>query len=116
MQKGFSLAEALVAMLLLSVSLLGLLQYYQVINNGFLRQWQFRQAWFAAHKQLDTFSVEGVGSQSLVSGWKSQVSAKPVDSDCQFVTAKVETPSSYVATLHRWICRSAEFPASLLTE
>ena len=43
-RNGFSLPEVLVAALLFSVSLLGLLQYHQVLLQSFQRQWHYRQA------------------------------------------------------------------------
>ena len=58
-RNGFSLPEVLVAALLFSVSLLGLLQYYQVQLQSFQRQWHYRQAWVMAHQQLEAFAVIG---------------------------------------------------------
>ncbi|GAB7209906.1 hypothetical protein OS31_14120 [Dickeya oryzae] len=50
---GFSLPETLVAMLLFAVSLAGLLQYHQVLQQSLLHQMQQRQAWRLAHQKLE---------------------------------------------------------------
>lgn len=104
MQKGFSLPEALIATLLLSVSLLGLLQYYQSLTQGFMRQWQFRQAWSEAHAQLDTYAVTGKGYVLSFAGWQSQISTLSVQGGCKTVTARVQTPSGYIAQASRLLC------------
>uniref|UniRef100_UPI003CF966E9 type IV pilus modification PilV family protein n=1 Tax=Serratia bockelmannii TaxID=2703793 RepID=UPI003CF966E9 len=44
-RNGFSLPVVLVAALLFSVSLLGLIQYHQVLLQSFQRQWDYRLAW-----------------------------------------------------------------------
>lgn len=109
MQKGFSLPEALIATLLLAVSLLGLLQYYQSLTNGFIRQWQFRQAWSEVHSQLEAFAASGKG-YAVPAGWQSQISTAATTRGCRNVTAQVQTPFGYIARLSRILCDSGSEP------
>lgn len=106
MQKGFSLPEALIATLLLAVSLLGLLHYYQSITQGFMRQWQFRQAWSEVHAQLDVYAATGKGYDISRAGWQSQIAAVTGQGRCKTVTARVQTPSGYVAIASRLLCEA----------
>ncbi|MGC6388689.1 prepilin-type N-terminal cleavage/methylation domain-containing protein [Ewingella sp. S1.OA.A_B6] len=107
MQKGFSLTEALIATLLLAVSLLGLLQYYQALTQGFMRQWQFRQAWSEAHAQLDTYSITGKGYAMTLAGWQSQITVTAGLTGCKIVTVRIQTLSGYIAQSSRIICNPA---------
>ncbi|WAT01232.1 prepilin-type N-terminal cleavage/methylation domain-containing protein [Rouxiella chamberiensis] len=103
-EEGLSLPETLLAMLLLSISLLGLLNYYQSLSDGFNRQWQVRQAWSEAHDQLESFAVTGKGKALEKRGWRAQITENAVTADCQRITATVETPLRYKSQLSRWIC------------
>ncbi len=104
-QHGFSMAEVLIAMLLLSVSLLGLLNYYQVLTYGFMRQWQVQQAWEDAHSQLEACSVTGKGAEILAKGWDYQLSDAFAGKSCGLVSVVVQTPAKYQAGLQRFYCR-----------
>lgn len=105
-QAGLSLPETLLAMLLLSISVLGLLHYYQSLSQGFSRQWQVRQAWSEAHDQLESFAVIGQGKVLEKPGWRVEVTAMPSFSGCQQVTATVTTPLNYQSRLSRHICHN----------
>ena len=104
-QAGLSLPETMLATLLLSVSLLGLMQYYQSLSQGFSRQWQVRQAWDEAHDQLESFAVIGKGKALEKPGWHAQITSIQASSDCQWVTARVESPLHYASRLSRLICQ-----------
>jgi len=112
LQRGFSLPEALIAVFLLSVSLLGLLQYYQALSSGFTRQWQFRQAWSQAHNLLEGYAATGrsqpLSSWPSLAGWHGQVTTTQATSECIKATAQVQTPGQYRVELSRWLCKSAE--------
>jgi len=111
LQRGFSLPEALIAVFLLSVSLLGLLQYYQALSAGFTRQWQFRQAWSQAHNMLEAYVAASenllLSSLSSLPGWPGQVVTTQATSECIKATAQVKTPGQYRVELSRWLCKSA---------
>lgn len=110
MEKGFSLPEALIATLLLSVSILGLLQYYQSLTQGFIRQWQFRQAWSEAHAQLDAYAVTGKGYAISLSGWESQITVVAGRDGCETAIARIRTPSGYIAQSFRLLCSRDSSP------
>lgn len=104
MEKGFSLPEALIATLLLSVSILGLLQYYQSLTQGFIRQWQFRQAWTEVHAQLDAYAVTRKNNAISLAGWESRLTAVAAKEGCETATVRVQTPSGYIAQSSRLFC------------
>lgn len=110
-QRGFSLPEALIAVFLLSVSLLGLLQYYQALSTGFTRQWQFRQAWSQAQNLLEAYVVTGknlpLSSWPSLPGWHGQIVTTQATSECIKATAQIQTPGQYRVELSRWLCKSA---------
>ncbi|WP_255478961.1 prepilin-type N-terminal cleavage/methylation domain-containing protein [Pantoea sp. ME81] len=58
-QQGFSLAETLVAMLLLAMTISTLMQYHRALALGFSQQWQQRQAWQVAEQALLGREVAG---------------------------------------------------------
>lgn len=110
MQKGFSLPEALIATLLLGMSLMALLHYYQSLSNGFMRQWQFQQAWSAAQDQLETYAISGKG-HSLTAGWQSQITVTHNIVGCRSVAAQVQAPAGYTARASRILCDLDSEPA-----
>ncbi|ENY0911532.1 prepilin-type N-terminal cleavage/methylation domain-containing protein [Serratia marcescens] len=104
-RNGFSLPEVLVAALLFSVSLLGLLQYHQVLLQSFQRQWHYRQAWALAHQQLEAFAVTGrLEAESPPEGWRRETALDDAENDCRRLTVRVQTPQRQWATLSRWYC------------
>ncbi|MDY4387452.1 prepilin-type N-terminal cleavage/methylation domain-containing protein [Pectobacterium aroidearum] len=112
-QSGFSLPETLVAAMLFAVSLMGLLQYHQILQQSFQHQWQQRQAWRFAMQQLEAYEA-GVSydpfalghEASLSKNWQFSVSEQLQSPECRQVTARVMTPRRYQATLNRWFCRT----------
>ncbi|BEO39143.1 MULTISPECIES: prepilin-type N-terminal cleavage/methylation domain-containing protein [Serratia] len=104
-RNGFSLPEVLVAALLFSVSLLGLLQYHQVLLQSFQRQWHYRQAWILAHQQLEAFAVTGrPDAEPPPEGWRRETVLEGADVGCRRLTASIQTPQRQWATLSRWYC------------
>lgn len=105
-QGGFSLPEVLVAALLFAVSLLGLLQYHQVLLQAFQRQWQYRQAWSLAHQQLEIFSAGAEINHTIVlpPNWHYQAEAHQTQGLCLRRTVKIQTPLHQQVELSRWYC------------
>ncbi|POY53416.1 potassium:proton antiporter [Pectobacterium versatile] len=111
-QSGFSLPETLVAALLFAVSLMGLLQYHQILQQSFQHQLQQRQAWRFAMQQLEVYEAgmpyhpsDLDNTASLASkNWQFSVSEQRQNAECRQVTARVMTPRRYQATLNRWFC------------
>lgn len=115
-QQGFSLAEVLIAALLFAVSLLGLLQYHQVLLHSFQRQWQYRQAWSLAHQQLEVFAATGRTDAELLPlppGWQREMRLNTPQAACQRLTVRIQTPQRQWAELHRWYCTAGN-PADIL--
>ncbi|XYQ55997.1 prepilin-type N-terminal cleavage/methylation domain-containing protein [Pectobacterium carotovorum] len=114
-QSGFSLPETLVAALLFAVSLVGLLQYQQILQQSFQHQLQQRQAWRFAMQQLEAYEADMPyhpsdldNIASLASkNWQFSVSEQRQNAECRQVTARVMTPRRYQATLNRWFCLSS---------
>lgn len=129
-QRGFSLPETLVAALLLTVSLLGLLQYHQILQQSFLHQWQQRQAWRLLVQQLEAYEAgvkytigfnDNAGSNDKISDktaldratgsgqeWRFSLSEQMMTAECRKVTAAIVTPGNYQAQLTRWFCPAAQ--------
>ncbi|MGO4745757.1 prepilin-type N-terminal cleavage/methylation domain-containing protein [Serratia quinivorans] len=106
-QRGFSLPEVLIAALLFAVSLLGLLQYHQVLLQSFQRQWQYRQAWSLAHQQLEVFAATGRVDAALLPpppGWRRETGLSSPDVGCRRLTVRIQTPQRQWAELSRWYC------------
>ncbi|MCU1789329.1 prepilin-type N-terminal cleavage/methylation domain-containing protein [Pectobacterium polaris] len=114
-QSGFSLPETLVAALLFAVSLMGLLQYHQILQQSFQHQLQQRQAWRLAIQQLEAYEAgvrynpsDSDNTASLASqNWQFSVLEQRQNGECRQVTARVMTPRRYQATLNRWFCLSS---------
>ncbi|TKY84089.1 prepilin-type N-terminal cleavage/methylation domain-containing protein [Pectobacterium polonicum] len=114
-QSGFSLPETLVAVLLFVVSLMGLLQYHQILQQSFQHQWQQRQAWRFAMQQLEAYEAgvpyhpsdpDNIASFSS-KNWQFSLSEQLQSGECRQVTVRVMTPRRYQATLNRWFCLSS---------
>ncbi|MFO6299211.1 prepilin-type N-terminal cleavage/methylation domain-containing protein [Rahnella selenatireducens] len=104
-QQGFSLPETLIAALLLSVSVLGLLNYYQSLTYSFMRQWQVQQAWTEAHSQLEAYAVTGQSHETVMKGWEYQLSPISFGQSCQLTHVVIRSPARYQAILQRLICK-----------
>lgn len=109
-QSGFSLPETLAAALLFAVSLLGLLQYHEVLQHSFQHQWQQRQAWRLASQQLEAYET-GMKYDTTIAvlenGWRFNLLEQSRSAGCLRVTATATTPRQYQAQLTRWVCRPA---------
>lgn len=94
-QQGFSLAETLVAMLLLAVTISTLLNYHRALALGFNQQWQQRQAWQVAGQALLGREVEG---------WQIQRQQHSMTLGCLLEQVTVNGPQQRTASLARLNC------------
>ncbi|ORM70357.1 prepilin-type N-terminal cleavage/methylation domain-containing protein [Pantoea wallisii] len=94
-QQGFSLAETLVAMLLLAMTISTLLQYHRALALGFSQQWHQHQAWQVAGQVL-------LGRE--VDGWVSQHQPQTMPGGCVLNRVTVTGPQQRAATLARLNC------------
>ena len=95
MQQGFSLAETLVAMLLLAMTISALLQYHRALALSFSQQWQQRQAWQVAGQALLGHEVEG---------WQTERQQQSLTSGCTLERVTVLGPQQRFASLARLKC------------
>ncbi|WP_240651657.1 prepilin-type N-terminal cleavage/methylation domain-containing protein [Serratia microhaemolytica] len=112
-QRGVSLAELLIAALLFSLSLIGLLNYQQVLLQGFQRQWQYQQAWWLAHQQLALFDASDKPPSLLVTlpeRWQRSIETEQHPNQCWRHTVTITSHRQQIA-LSRWYCR-AGLPAA----
>lgn len=110
LQSGVSLPETLAAALLFAVSLLGLLQYHEVLQRSFHHQWQQRQAWRLVSQQLEAYEA-GMRYDTTAAapggGWRFNLVEQAQSAGCRRVTATAVTPRQYQAQLTRWFCQPA---------
>ncbi|MGX9241773.1 prepilin-type N-terminal cleavage/methylation domain-containing protein [Pantoea dispersa] len=95
-QQGFSLAETLVAMLLLAMTISALLQYHRALALGFSQQWQQRQAWQVAGQAL-------LGRDTT--GWQIVHQPQSLPGGCVLDRVTVTGPHQRTASLARLNCR-----------
>ncbi|WP_315901043.1 prepilin-type N-terminal cleavage/methylation domain-containing protein [Candidatus Pantoea soli] len=95
MQQGFSLAETLVALLLLALTISSLLQYHRALTLGFSQQWQQHQAWPVAAQALLGHETEG---------WHARREAQTLPGGCVLEQVTVTGPHQREATLARLNC------------
>lgn len=93
--RGFSLAECLIALLILSLSVLLLSQYHQQLVNSYQRQWAQREAVRAAAQVL---------AGKPPAGWRSDIRRQPAANGCLRVTVHTEGPLRREATLQQLFC------------
>ncbi len=93
--RGFSLAECLIALLILSLSVLLLSQYHRQLVSSYQRQWAQRDAVRAAAQVL---------AGKPPAGWRSDVSRQPAADGCVRVIAHTEGPFRRQATLQQLFC------------
>ncbi|MFT8211892.1 MAG: prepilin-type N-terminal cleavage/methylation domain-containing protein [Symbiopectobacterium sp.] len=102
--------ETAIAALLFAISVLGLLQYHQRLQQAFVHQWQQRQAWHLAYQQLAIYAGgQGGGASALLErnlspGWHLHLTEQRQSASYWRVSSTVTTPQHYQARLHRWFC------------
>lgn len=92
---GFSLPEALFALLLMALSSSALLQYHRALSLGFSQQWQQREAWRVAGQRL-------IGRETT--RWQSSLQRSGGPNGCTLERAEVSGPHQRSATLSRLRC------------
>lgn len=110
-QAGFSLIETLVAMLLFSITVLGLLRYQQALTSQFYHYGNEQKAWRLAAQALELYPV-GVDQDAelAVAGWRFNVTDRRLDERCNEVAAEVDGPGRVSARLERLFCRPSGEP------
>lgn len=94
-EKGFSVAETLLALLLFAISLTALLHYQRILATGFYQQWQQREAWRVAARRLQ-------GQES--EGWQTTLHVQPAPEGCLLWQATASRPGLAAVTLSQLRC------------
>ncbi|ANI29915.1 hypothetical protein PL78_08800 [Yersinia entomophaga] len=111
-QQGLSLPEVMIAVLLLSVSLLGVLQYHQILLQGFYREWHGKQAWLLAQYETESFMTREL-AESMTwppktgwqrTGWQHNSVITRVDDLCERLNVEILTPLRQRVELYRLYC------------
>ncbi|WP_312758419.1 prepilin-type N-terminal cleavage/methylation domain-containing protein [Pantoea brenneri] len=92
---GFSLPEALFALLLMALSSSALLQYHRALTLGFSQQWNQREAWRVAEQRL-------IGHETP--GWRATLQTRSGPAGCRLERADVLGPQQRSASLTRLRC------------
>lgn len=92
---GFSLAECLIALMILSLSMVQLGQYHRQQTNSVRQQWAQRDALLAAQQAL-------VGKPNPQ--WQTRLLAQPQDEGCLLVTARVSGQWARQVALQQLFC------------
>lgn len=92
---GFSLAECLIALLILSLTVLLLSGYHQQLVYGFRMRQAQRDASWAATQVL---------AGKPPTGWHSELKREMTEDGCLLVTAKVQGPFNRHSELEQWFC------------
>ncbi|AKJ43081.1 prepilin-type N-terminal cleavage/methylation domain-containing protein [Pragia fontium] len=104
-QAGFSLIEVLVAMVLFSITILGLLKYQQVLTAQFSHYADSQSAWRLVAQALDIYPAKIENDSRLDKGhWQLNTQITPMVNGCNKVTVRVTAPGKIEAVLDRWFC------------
>ncbi|EJJ0545587.1 prepilin-type N-terminal cleavage/methylation domain-containing protein [Cronobacter sakazakii] len=98
-QAGFSLPEVLVSLVLFIVIIGALTGYYQVLAQGFLNQWHYRELWRFASQQAE------INPPPLPEGWKATRVETSV-AGCVSISVIVSSPGGRQGQLRRLHCPS----------
>ncbi|KAA1195265.1 prepilin-type N-terminal cleavage/methylation domain-containing protein [Photorhabdus heterorhabditis] len=107
-QSGMSLPEVMVAVMVFSISLLGLIRYHQALLSGFQQHWQQSKADKLSYGYLEQYEL--IAGQSALSeltpppGWHAEFQTAYQLSDCYQLTVIVTTPYNQQSKASRWIC------------
>lgn len=94
---GFSLAETLLAMLLLVMVVTALAGYHRALSNGMMQQKHYRQLWRLCWQQTRLEPL------SLPVGWKvSRV--QTIQQSCVSISVTITTPAGRQGSMTRLHC------------
>ncbi|OCQ50773.1 hypothetical protein Ppb6_03870 [Photorhabdus australis subsp. thailandensis] len=107
-QSGMSLPEVMVAVMVFSVSLLGLIRYHQALLFGFQQHWQQSKADKLSYEYLEQYElIAGQSSLPEITpplGWHAEFQTTYQSSGCYQLTVTVTTPYNQQSKSSRWIC------------
>ncbi|MCW7547839.1 MULTISPECIES: prepilin-type N-terminal cleavage/methylation domain-containing protein [Photorhabdus] len=107
-QAGMSLPEVMIAVMVFSVSLLGLMRYHQALLFGFQQHWQQSKADKLSYGYLEQYEL--IAGQNplpeiiLPPGWHAEFQTTYPLSGCYQLTVMVTTSYNQQSKASRWIC------------
>ncbi|AWH89460.1 prepilin-type N-terminal cleavage/methylation domain-containing protein [Limnobaculum parvum] len=104
-QRGFSLLEVLISMLLFSITIMGLLRYQQVLMAQFNLYADSQYAWRLAAQALDIYPETIEQESKLQSGqWHLNMLTKSMGNGCLKITAQLIMAGKQGVELEKWQC------------
>ncbi len=105
-ERGLGMPEAMVAVLLFSVTALASINYLHALKQAQDELVQRQLALAFAHQALELHRLDGRDlSWDLPQGWRIDRVAQPRGPACRRVTVEVRIPSGGSAALSEWFCR-----------
>ncbi|AWK40579.1 prepilin-type N-terminal cleavage/methylation domain-containing protein [Photorhabdus laumondii subsp. laumondii] len=107
-QAGMSLPEVMIAVMVFSVSLLGLMRYHQALLFGFQQHWQQSKADKLSYGYLEQYELiagqNALPEITLPPGWHAEFQTAYPLSSCYQLTVIVMTPYNQQSKASRLIC------------
>ncbi len=100
-QTGFMLIDTLIALLLFTIMLHGIMNYQQAQLRRFSYHNEEQQAWRLAQQLLDIYPAS---SSIRPLGWQITTQIIATLKQCNFVEVRITTTRGIQATLQRWYC------------
>lgn len=98
---GFSLLDLLLAMIVISAGITGLMRYHQTLLFQFSYSSELRQTWRLASQLLDIYPATLPGE---FDHWHYFTQVEHVVDECPVIKATVKSPKGIEAELSRFIC------------
>lgn len=103
--RGLAMPEAMVAVLLFSVTAMILLNYLQQLGRTQEKLYQHQQALSYSHQALELYRLGlPVSLLELPAGWRLSAAGQPRGSGCLLINAEVITPLRHTVALGEWFC------------
>lgn len=103
-QTGFSMIDTLIALLLFTITLHGLVNYQQAQLSRFSYYSESQQAWQITQQILDCYPAT---LSILPNGWQASTRIIGSSKQCHLIEAQTTTRRGAQAVLQRWYCQSS---------
>lgn len=102
-QTGFSLVDTLIALLLFTITIHGLVNYQQAQLSRFRYYSESQQAWQITQQMLDCYPAT---LSILPNGWQASTQIIESSKQCHLIKAQTTTRRGAQAVLQRWYCQT----------
>ncbi|TKI05929.1 prepilin-type N-terminal cleavage/methylation domain-containing protein [Martelella alba] len=104
-EQGFSLPEALAAVLLFSLSALALLDYSSHLAQAQENLRLYRQGQSYAHQALELYRLElPLARLELPDGWRLSLTAHARGPFCRLMRVRAASPAGQTIAAEEWFC------------